>query len=66
MDFLAVVEDSRVPAHQRSRDAHALVADIRFPKDIIVLTRKEWQRQEDVVNTLPYIARKEGISFRNP
>ena len=60
MDILAIVEESEMPAYQRVRQAHAVVADIRIPKDIIVLTRDEWRRQEHVVNTLPYIARKEG------
>ncbi len=60
LDLLAVVEESEIPSYQRAREAHAIVADIRFPKDIIVLTRKEWLRQEHVVNTLPYVAKKEG------
>jgi len=63
LDFLAVVSDSNVPGYQRAQRAHALVQEIRFPKDIVVLTRSEWLRQKDVVNTLPYIAKKEGILF---
>lgn len=66
MDFVAIVDESEVPAHQRARDAYALVADIRFPKDIVVLTRNEWRRQENVVNTVPYLAKKEGIAFFDP
>lgn len=61
LDLLAVVGDSDLPRYQRARRAHAIAADIRYPKDIVVLTRKEWRRQEHVVNTLPYIARKEGV-----
>ena len=65
LDFLAVVEDSELSRPQRSREAHTLVADIRASKDIIVLTRREWQRQENVVNTIPYLARKEGVPFHS-
>lgn len=61
IDFLVVVEDSDLPGYQRARNAHSLVANIPFPKDIVVLTRREWRKQEHVVNTLPYIAQKEGI-----
>ncbi|MFA7346067.1 MAG: nucleotidyltransferase domain-containing protein [Terrimicrobiaceae bacterium] len=60
MDFLVVVGESDRPGHHRSRDAHALAREIRVPKDIVVLTRKQWSRQENVVNTLPYLAKKEG------
>ncbi len=61
LDFLAVMNDSSLSALQRSRLAHAAVEDIRFAKDIVVLTQREWRDQEHVVNTLPHIARREGI-----
>lgn len=60
MDFLVVVGESDEPGHHRSREAHSLVSEVRVPKDIFVLTRKQWSRQEHVVNTLPYLAKKEG------
>ncbi len=60
LDFLVVVSESNRPSHHQSREAHSIVSDIRVPKDIVVLTRKQWSRQENVVNTLPYIAKKEG------
>lgn len=60
MDFLVVVGESDRPSHHRSREAHSLVSEFRVPKDIVVLTRKQWSRQENVVNTLPYLAKKEG------
>ena len=65
LDLLAIVEKSDIPGYQRSREAHALVREIRFPKDIVVLTRAEWARQEHVVNTLPYIAKKEGVLLQH-
>jgi len=60
LDFLVVVGESDRPGHHRSREAHSLVREIRVPKDIVVLTRKQWLHQENVVNTLPYLAKKEG------
>ena len=60
LDFLVVVGESNRPGHHRSREAQAIVREIRFPKDIVVLTRNQWSKQENVVNTLPYLAKKEG------
>jgi len=60
LDFLVVVPDSDRPNHHQSRDAHFMVRETPAAKDIIVLTRGQWSRQENVVNTLPYIAKKEG------
>lgn len=65
LDLLAVVTASELPRHHRARRAHALISDIRYPKDIIVLTREEWERQENVVNSLPYSARNEGVLLRS-
>lgn len=60
-DLLAVVNDSDLPGYQRARMAHEIVASVRVPKDIVVMTRAEWKQQENVVNTLPYLVRKEGV-----
>ncbi len=61
IDLLAVVEDSSLPSYQRAQRAHRLLGETTYPKDVIVLTRNEWARQRNVVNTLPYIAEKEGL-----
>jgi uncharacterized protein len=60
MDFLVVVGDSAQPGHHRAREARSIVREIPVSKDIVVLTRKQWLLQENVVNTLPYLAKKEG------
>jgi len=60
MDFLVLIQESPLSGYQRSRQARELVADLPFSKDIVVLTRNEWRKQEQVVNTLPYLAKKEG------
>lgn len=59
-DFLVVVSETEQPGYIKSRHAHALVSDIDVPKDIVVITKKQWERQEGVVNTLPFLAKKEG------
>ncbi len=56
LDLLVVIHESDLPGYRRSRAAHSIVSDIRGPKDIVVMTRHEWRRQEHVVNTLPYLA----------
>ncbi|MFM8765456.1 MAG: nucleotidyltransferase domain-containing protein [Spartobacteria bacterium] len=60
LDLLLLVPDSHEPRHVRSRRARGIVADIPRPMDVCVLTRNEWEKQVNIVNTLPFIARKEG------
>jgi phosphoribosylanthranilate isomerase len=60
LDLLVVVPESREARHVRSRRARLLVADVPESMDVAVVTRNEWRRQADVVNTLPYVASHEG------
>lgn len=66
IDLLVLMEDSDLPPYKRAILAGSLVSNIRFPKDIVVLTRREWQKQVPVVNTLPFIVQKEGIPLHKP
>lgn len=60
LDLLVLIPDSNEARHARSRRARGIVADISRPMDICVLTRNEWQKQVRIVNTLPFLAQKEG------
>jgi len=60
IDLLVVVPESSMPRYQRAREAHAIVSDIRVPKDIVVLTREEWERESRVVSSLPSTVQREG------
>jgi len=60
-DLLVVVPASNQSRYLRSVAARRLVGDIAAPKDIVVLTRKEWQEEQQVVCSLASAVRREGI-----
>lgn len=61
IDLLAIVAQSNEPRYRRAQNAHRILADIRVPKDVIVLTREEWESQLRVVASLPSAVVREGI-----
>ncbi len=61
MDFLVVVPHSDVPRYNRSVEARKAVGDIVAPKDIVVLTRQEWDADQTVVCSLASTVLREGI-----
>ena len=63
LDFLVVVPDSLRSRYMRSVDVRALVADIPAPKDIVVLTRREWESEQRVLCSLASTVRREGIQL---
>ncbi|HEY5792716.1 MAG TPA: nucleotidyltransferase domain-containing protein [Chthoniobacterales bacterium] len=60
VDFLVIVPHSDLPRYRRSQIAREIAADARLPKDILVLTREEWQRGLRVPVSLPSTVRREG------
>jgi len=63
LDFLVVVPDSPHSRYLRSVDVRGLVADIPAPKDIVVLTRAEWESEQRVLCSLASTVRREGIQL---
>ncbi len=61
LDFLVVVPESSHPRYTRSVEARRLVGDISAPKDIVVLTRQEWETEQRVVCSLAGTVLREGI-----
>lgn len=61
LDLLVVVPASNQSRYLRSVEARRFVGDIAAPKDIVVLTRKEWQEGQQVVCSLASAVRREGI-----
>lgn len=61
LDFLVVVPESIHTRYIRSVEARRLVGDIHASKDIVVLTRQEWEDEQRVVCSLPSTVRREGI-----
>jgi uncharacterized protein len=65
MDFLAVVSHSDESRYRRAVSARRLVRDIHCPKDIIVLTREEWDRELHVPSSLSSTVQKEGVRLEH-
>ena len=63
LDFLVVVAASSCTRYARSVDVRALVADIPAPKDIVVLTRAEWESEQRVLCSLASTVGREGIKL---
>ncbi len=61
LDLMVIVPESNQTRYVRGVEARRLVSDIATPKDIVVLTRKEWQEGQQVVCSLASAVRREGI-----
>ena len=61
LDLMVIVPESTQSRYHRNVEARRLVGDITTPKDIVVLTRKEWQEGQQVVCSLASAVRREGI-----
>jgi predicted nucleotidyltransferase len=61
LDFLVVIPESTHTRYTRSVEARRLVGDIHAPKDIVVLTRQEWEAEQRVVCSLSSTVLREGI-----
>jgi carbamoyltransferase len=64
LDLLAIVAHSSVSRYRRAVEALTHTRDVRRPKDIIVMTRAEWERDLEVVCSLASTVKREGILLR--
>ena len=60
VDFLVVIRNSSLPRHRRSQLARAVAANTSFSKDIVVLTREEWERGLRIPVSLASTVQREG------
>ena len=60
VDLLIVVSDSAEPAHRRAQEAYRCVGAVGVPKDLMVLTREEFEKQARVATSLARRAREKG------
>lgn len=65
LDFFVVVPDSTKSRYERAVEARGLVRDILAPKDIIVLTRAEWEREIKAACSLSSTVLREGIPLHD-
>lgn len=61
LDFMVVVPSSTKSRYERAVDARRTVRDVRFPKDIVVLTRADWERELKAPSSLSSTVLREGI-----
>lgn len=60
-DLLMVVKESGLPRYRREQEAFRTLIGVGAPKDILVLTREEFDRKRTVVSSLPAAVEREGI-----
>ena len=60
IDLLVIVSDSDEPRYRRARKAHKALRGMGIPKDILVMTRAEVERQSSVCNSLVSQALRQG------
>ncbi len=63
LDFLVVVPRSGKSRYARAVEARGFVRDIWAPKDIIVLTRAEWEKELKAPSSLSNTVLREGIAL---
>lgn len=67
LDLLIVVPDSREPQYKRARECYRILRGIGIPKDIIVLTRQEYDRQLQSASTVAGLATQKGkVLYERP
>jgi predicted nucleotidyltransferase len=59
-DFLVVVRDSPLPRYKREQRAFRALCGMGISKDVLVLTREEFERGLAVVSSLPATVVREG------
>lgn len=61
LDLMVVVPESSEPSHRRAQRAYRAVGPIGVPKDLLVLTRDEFDQQSEVTTSLAHRIRSDGI-----
>lgn len=61
LDIAVIVPDATESRYRRSVSARAFVGDVRVPKDLVVLTRGEWEAERPVVSSLASTIAREGV-----
>jgi len=60
-DVLVVVPHSTLPRYRRDQVAFDALTGIGVPKDVLVLTHDEFERQRTIVCSLPATVEREGV-----
>ena len=60
LDLMIIVSESNEPSHRRAQKAYKCVGAVGIPKDLLVLTREEFERQARVVTSLARRVKESG------
>ena len=63
LDFMVVVPPTLEPRYQREQKAHTALRNLPMPKDVVVLTREEWDRESTCGTSLSSTVRREGLQL---
>jgi len=63
LDFMVVVPASEEPRYRREQKAHSALRNLSLPKDVVVLTREEWDRESTCGTSLSSTVRREGLQL---
>jgi predicted nucleotidyltransferase len=63
LDIGVIVPFATESRYQRTVRARGLVGDIEVAKDIVILTRQEWEEERAVVGSLANTIAREGIAL---
>lgn len=59
-DLMVIVSETNEPPHRRAQRAYACVGAVGVPKDLVVLTEEEFDRQSRVATSLARLVKEEG------
>jgi predicted nucleotidyltransferase len=62
-DLLVIVTSSDIPGYKRAMNAFKTLYGLGVAKDVVVLTREEFDSRLDVVCSLPATVKREGLSL---
>jgi len=62
-DLMVVVKDSELPGYKRAKNAYMLLFGLGVAKDVLVLTREEFNQRIQVASSLPATVMREGLSL---
>lgn len=60
LDLMVIVTESTEPPHRRAQKAYGCVGAVGVPKDLLVLTREEFEKQARVPTSLAHVVKKKG------
>ena len=63
LDFMVVVPETQEPRYRREQMAHTALRNLPLPKDVVVLTRNEWNRESTCGTSLASTVRREGMQL---